>query len=59
MYIEDISFMDNIFKIEKNVSSNHNKPVTNLSYWNPSVDYSEMMLRVLSPQSLNNIFKYV
>lgn len=59
MYIEDIFFMDNIFKIEKNVSSSLNKPVTNLSYWNPSVDYSEMMLRVLSPQSLNNIFKYV
>lgn len=51
--------MDNIFEIEKNISSYFNKPVTNLSYWNPSVDYSEMMLKVLSPQSVTNIFEYV
>lgn len=59
MFIEDTFFMDNIFEIEKNISSHTNKPVTNLSYWNPSDAYTDMMLKTLSPQSITNIFDYV
>lgn len=51
--------MDNIFEFEKNISSYMNKPVTNLSYWNPSDAYTDMMLKVLTPQSITNIFEYV
>ena len=59
MYIEDIFFMDKIFEIEKNISLHNNKPVTNLSYWNPSNVYTDMMLETLTPQSITDIFEYV
>ena len=59
MYIEDIFFMDKIFEIEKDISLHYNKPVTNLSYWNPSDVYTGLMLETLTPQSLTDIFQYV
>ena len=59
MFIDDIFFLDSIFEMEKSISSNLNKPITNISYWNPSNMYMEMMMKSLSPQSINNIFKYV
>lgn len=51
--------MDKIFEIEKDISLHYNKPVTNLSYWNPSDVYTGMMLETLTPQSLTDIFQYV
>ena len=59
MFIEDIFFLDNIFEIEKNISSGLNKPITNISHWNPSNAYMEMIMKCLSPQSVTDIFKYV
>ena len=51
--------MDNIFEIEKDISLHTNKPVTNLSYWNPSNEYTDMMLKELTPQSISKLFDYV
>lgn len=59
MFIEHIFFMDDIFEIQKNISLHTNKPVTNLSYWNPSDNYTNMMLKLIPPQSITNIFEYV
>lgn len=59
MFIDDIFFLDSIFEIEKNISSDRNKPITNISHWNPSNAYMEMIMKSLSPQSVTNIFKYV
>ncbi len=59
MFINDIFFMDKIFEIEKDISLNTNRPVTNLSYWNPSNEYTDMMLKELTPQSITGLFDYV
>ncbi len=59
MFIEDIFFMDNIFEIEKDVSLHTNKPITNLSYWNPSNAYTDMMVKTLTPQSITKLLDYV
>ncbi len=59
MFINDIFFLDEIFETEKAVSLHTNKKITNLSYWNPSEKYEQMMMKVLSPQSVDNLFKYI
>lgn len=59
MFIDHIFYMDNIFDLEKNISKNTHQPVTNLSHWNPSDAYVEMINRNLPPQSIKDIFNYV
>ena len=59
MFINDIFFMDNIFDIEKRISIQCNNQITNLSFWNPSKEYVNMIQRILPVQKLTNLFEYV
>lgn len=51
--------MDTIFEVEKDISLQTKKIITNLSYWNPSNAYTDMMLKELTPQSIKGLFDYV
>lgn len=51
--------MDSIFEMEKEISLKYNHTIENLSYWNPSKQYMDLMQQALVPQSINHLFNYV
>lgn len=59
MLIDEISFLDQIFGLEKKKKNLEQIDVTNISYWNPSYSYKQYMEQYIQLDYKQDIFDYV
>ena len=58
MLINEISYLDEIFELEKRIKQTQHVNVTNVSYWNSSEAYKRYMNNFISLDCPNDIFDY-
>lgn len=59
MLIDEITFLDQIFELEKKKKILEKIDVTNISYWNPSHSYKQYMEQYIQLDCKQDIFDYV
>lgn len=58
MLIDQISFLDEIFKLEKEKENLEHIEITNISYWNSSLAYKQYMEKYIQLDFQQDIFDY-
>lgn len=58
MYIEEITYLDEIFDLEKRVEHSEHVKVTNVSYWNSSNEFKEYLHKHMELNYPQDIFDY-
>lgn len=59
MFVEEITFLDEIFQLEKKKELLDHINITNISYWNSSPSYKKYMENLISLNYQQDIFDYV
>ncbi len=58
MFIDEITYLDKIFELEKKKKDLENINITNVSNWNPSYSYKTYMEKYIQLNYQNDIFDY-
>ena len=59
MYIDEITYLDEIFDLEKKIEHSEHIKITNVSYWNPSNEFKEYLHKHIELTCPQDIFDYI